>query len=322
MLRIVQISLLAFSVVLVINCSDVPKCIDDKELVAYLSVPEIQPGENISNNASLLKKMYGGKVIAISLIETDPAKKYIRLENAQADEHMLATTGFKLDSGGPHDALALTAAQKMPPPWVYLSPDTKPGINGCGIFATAVCNRKLGLETSQFISQTEWDKTYQELGSFNGITPFSYIANYYQRKGFCTETRALRGYCSEYDTISYLQRKGCDIKLFFARKSSAWFSPYSNPHIETVTEIPSICSAVTNSWGYPARVTGGYCTEFSHERSTTFTPDEDFAWAPHDARVWVQITCDCDTLEKQLSYINELVSQTVPTWQQPCSGPC
>ena len=320
-----------FSAVTVLNCSDVPKCIDDKELVAYLSVPEIIPGENISGNTSLLKKMHGGKVIAVSLIETDPAKKYTSLENAQADAHMLATTGFKLESGGAHDALALATAQRSPPPvippdmkftWVYLSKKTEPGPNGCGIYATAVCNRKLGLETAQFISQTEWDKTYQELGSFNGITPFSYIANYYQRKGFCTETRALKGYCSEYDAISYLQAKGCDVKLFFARKSSAWFSPYSIPHIETITAVPSICSAVTNSWGYPARVTGGYCTEFNHERNSAFSPDEDFAWAPNDARVWVQTTCNCDTLEKQLSYINELVSQTVPTWQQQCSGSC
>lgn len=75
--------------------------------------------------------------------------------------------------------------------------------------------------------------------------------------------------------------KGCDLKLFFARKNNLWFSPWAYPHIETIVDVQIPANAppvsITNSRRYAAAVSGGSCTKFSHERNTNFAGvGEDF----------------------------------------------
>ncbi len=305
-----------------VSCSENLNCVEPAANFSYTFIPEAKDPTACQNStpAQAIEKSKcknGGKVV-ISNKNNDTVQ--IKTP-AEADQHMKDSGNYAY-SGGVHDdnVKNLSATEQadtlqaipaqLKPTWQVFNPASKSnptginfGPNGCGIWATTVCDRILGLEKGP-LTQTEWDKTYADLGSRYGVTPFYLIANYYQRKGFCSETTPLSGHTPGYVRMKDSLSKGCDVKLFFARKSSVWWLPSSNPHIETVvdvvipdkkTEQPYLH---TNSWGTYAKVAGGFCTEFEHERNHAFghTDKEDkenFAWPANDARVWVQTTCDC-----------------------------
>lgn len=300
------------------SCSENAKCIEPAANFSYTFIPlakDTTACQNTTNAADSenLKCQQGGNVIITNKGDNSTSVQ----TPDQAEEHALQA-GYPAATGGIHDEyvkiLSATEQAKIfqaipahiKPTWQFYNPAIKFGPNGCGIWATTVCDRILGLEKGP-LTQTEWDKTYADLGSFHGITFFRYVSSYYQRKGFCSETTPLPGYPADYVRMKNSLDKGCDVKLFFARKSSSWFLPSSNPHIETVVDvvIPADQSMApylhTNSWGTYAKVAGGFCTEFEHERNhafgkTNIDDKENFAWPARDARVWVQTTCNCENM--------------------------
>jgi hypothetical protein len=310
-----------------ISCSENVNCIEPAAHYSYTFVPEATDSTACLNTSPAtesdhLKCQYGGKVVVIG--QSRKSKELMTQD--EANKHAIEI-GHPLTTGSGHDeharrmsvteqaAVLEAIPAHMKPNWQFYKPDNVNfGPNGCGIWATTVCNRILGLKSGP-LTQTEWDETYADLGSFYGITFFKYISSYYQKKGFCSETAELPGYSEDYARIKDSLSKGCDVKLFFARKSSYWFLPNSNPHIETVVDVVIPDDNITrpymhtNSWGAYAKVAGGSCTEFEHEKNHDFgkthkEDKENFAWPSHDARVWVQTTCDCVNMPN----IDELLS--------------
>ncbi len=217
-------------------------------------------------------------------------------------------------SGGPHDeraekVLAATPPTKLPipPDWAIQKPKSlNTGPNGCGIWATMVCNRVLGYNKGP-ATQQEWDTTYRDLGSALGITPLVLINNYYQQKhGLCSYYRVVPGCCTDYAEIRGRIGQHCGVQLYMARKISAWFSlgyPFVSPepHEETVVyaqgdDQTGQCFATTNSWGRLAKISGGTFSSFSHELNRNFGQNGDLNWQPDGTDLWVNYVCDCNII--------------------------
>ncbi|MDA0713187.1 MAG: hypothetical protein O2897_04285 [bacterium] len=310
--------IVAFLSILNLSCGNNTNCVRKNSENSFYYIPN-NPNLDCTNTPltkphEQIQCLHGGNVI----VTTSDGSTKISPEKVV---ELAANLDFIPSSGGSHDDQArqnnlyegeqsLASIPGKESDWLKYDKKINYGPNGCGIWATAVCDRVLGLENGP-LTQKEWDNTYKNLGSVNGVTPFYLIANYYQNLGFCSETKAIKGFPEEYQEMKDKIDRGCDLKLFFARKNNFWFSPWAYPHIETIIEVqipkfgPPV--AITNSWGYPATVSGGTCTEFSHERNRAFAGDgENFAWPPNDARVWLQSTCSCENdpnVEKTLASI-------------------
>ncbi len=318
------------------SCSGNVNCVEPEVNTSYTFIPESGDPEACKSStpilvAEALKCKHGGKVVLDPNLDPSDSQPSKVVTAAEAEKHA-KDSGHLITGGGDHDEgpknlsakeqadILETIPAHIKPTWLEYKPKNKYnpngidfGPNGCGIWATTVCDRILGLEKGP-LTQAEWDRTYADLGSFHGITFFQYISSYYQRKGFCSETKPMEGYKADYVRMKDSLAKGCDVKLFFARKASAWFLPSSNPHIETVFDVivPDNSSPYlhTNSWGAYAKVAGGWCTEFEHERNHIFgkthiEDKENFAWPANDARVWVQTTCQCEDMPN----LKELLAQ-------------
>jgi len=325
---------LAFgSFILIQMACNEPVCLPQEQNLAYLYIPNKNGSLDCNQtpcwDMDTIQEQHGGKV-AVVRAHNSNKPKFLILSPAAVPDHAINAEYIVTSDENHDDEVARNSSleeqessltrtpTELKNKWMNYDQNITYGDNGCGIWATAVCNRILGL-TSGPLTQEEWNKTASDLGFLPaqfGITPFYYIASYYQNKGFCSETKPLEGLREEYVEMKEKLKSGCDLKLFFARKSKFWFTPAANPHIETIVDVvvptneEGQAYLFTNSWGTYAKISGGSCTEFSHERNKAFAQgaSDGFAWPPNDARVWVQTTCNCDILGKHVTYAEELAA--------------
>ena len=168
---------------------------------------------------------------------------------------------------------------------------------GCGSWAAATCNRRLGLTPADAdVTMEEFNAIAQELGqSSSGGADEVGLSRYYEARGYCAAYRQwFQPTDADWSSMAEKLADGCDVKLYWAKYEHP--DRYVNGHIETVLAVEGN-SAVTNSWGHEGLVVGG-AYNFHHSREQSFRSDPGTpAWPPRDTDVYVLEVCPCGFFE-------------------------
>ena len=165
---------------------------------------------------------------------------------------------------------------------------------GCGVWATAMCNRILGsTPPTRQVDETEWNGLADALSlSASGGTTSAAEMAYYRARGWCVEDKKFHGTAGDYAELSTrFQDDHCDVKFDYFRRVG---DHYANGHVETVTGV-SGTSATTNSWGHEAMITGGSDGHFRHSGDGVWMTEDDGSrlWPDDETDVWVTYVCEC-----------------------------
>lgn len=171
---------------------------------------------------------------------------------------------------------------------------------GCGTWATAMCNRILGIEDAgSEVDKDEWNKIAGGIGqNATGGSKQSDQSKYYEDQGYCVHDKGFSGSSDDYAEMVERINQGCDVKLFFWKRNAD--GTYSNGHVETVTEADANAkTAKTNSWGKDATVSGGSDGGFDHSLDGTQFQDGDGneMWPAGATEVRVSYVCECGFFE-------------------------
>lgn len=182
------------------------------------------------------------------------------------------------------------------------------GQGGCSTWATAMCNRILGVtDADSQVDQGEWNGIAGAIGQdANGGSSASNQAKYYEDLGYCVEEKKFAGSAADYQEMEDKVNDNCDVKIFVWTRNSD--GTYSNGHVETVTNADGESqSATTNSWGTDATVTGGNDGNFNHSQDGSTFQDGagNPLWPANGTEVWVHYVCECsfwESLGKALGF--------------------
>jgi hypothetical protein len=215
-----------------------------------------------------------------------------------------------------------SAVQPLPPGFDK-NPDAGwKGTNkgGCGVWATLMCNRILGVDgegdgkLSEPADKDEWNKTAcgddrngdhdtQDPGETAGVdedgdgaTTMSDEARYYRQRGYGVSLSDFGGSASDYADLKEAKDRGCDVKLVFAGYHTFpdGHREHFSGHVETVTDVDTQTNtATTNSWGQSAQVSGGSNGGFSHSEADGMGHDNfrQNTWPRDSTQVYVQKIC-------------------------------
>lgn len=178
---------------------------------------------------------------------------------------------------------------------------------GCGVWATAMCNRILGVSSAtRPPDEAEWDAIaaaiqMKEDGGSNRIDR----ANYYRDRGYCVSMERFDGDADDYETlVEKVQSGSCDVKLAWGRRTLD--GEYVNGHTEVVTGATS-SAILTNSWGHVGILEGGSAGGFKHNGEGRWFPadetDGGVLWPPGSTEVTVSYVCPCTFFEELGSMI-------------------
>ncbi|MBI2339858.1 MAG: hypothetical protein HYU99_05785 [Deltaproteobacteria bacterium] len=171
---------------------------------------------------------------------------------------------------------------------------------GCGTWATAMCNRILGItDADSEVTRDEWNDIAEGIGQNDtGGSEMTGQSSYYEDLGYCVHNKKFDGSAEDYAEMEEKSDEECDIKLYFWKRNSD--DTYSNGHVETVTDVDADAeTATTNSWGNEGTVSGGNDGDFDHSLDgTQFHDDEgNELWPADSTEVWVSYVCECGFFE-------------------------
>lgn len=171
---------------------------------------------------------------------------------------------------------------------------------GCGTWATAVCNRILGITDSDSeVTKDEWNDIAGDIGqNDSGGSKMSDQSKYYEDLGYCVNDKKFGGSEADYTEMSEQIDNNCDVKLYFWKRNAD--GTYTNGHVETVTGADADNqTATTNSWGNQGTVSGGDRGGFDHSLDGTQFQDStgNELWPADGTEVWVSYVCECGFFE-------------------------
>ncbi len=184
---------------------------------------------------------------------------------------------------------------------------------GCGVWATAMCDRILGLRNGA-VTQGEINSIAQELETQDRATEVDNISRYYTSRGYCVTKERFGGSAADYQKVADKLGQGCDIKLFFGKWSGQGDEKiYENGHGETVVGADANDNTITtNSWGSQATIRGGSDGGFDHSGDVEGglrLEGEPELWPETHTYVSVQYVCTCDKSDKLLDRIQYQLEQ-------------
>ena len=164
---------------------------------------------------------------------------------------------------------------------------------GCGTWATAMCNRILGLtDANSEVSKDEWNGIAGDLSQDgSGGSKMTDQSKYYEDRGYAVHDKKFSGSAADYSEMIEKINDRCDVKLFFWKRNAD--GTYTNGHVETVTGATGN-SATTNSWGQEGVVQGGNDGGFDHSLDGTQFQDSEGneLWPEGATEVWVSYVCE------------------------------
>ena len=217
------------------------------------------------------------------------------LENDQPNEYACAIPADSTDSPVfTTDGAGTNALPERDESWVGSAN------GGCGTWATAMCNRILGVtDSDDEVSRDEWNDIAGDIGqNEGGGSKMSDQSKYYEDLGYCVNSKKFSGSAEDYAEMVEKTDNQCDVKLFFWKRNAD--GTYTNGHVETVTEADADAeTATTNSWGNEGTISGGDSGGFDHSLDGTQFQDAEGneLWPAGSTEVWVSYVCECGFFE-------------------------
>ncbi len=165
---------------------------------------------------------------------------------------------------------------------------------GCGTWAVAMCNRRLGVtDPTTNVDETEWNRIAEgiHMDRVDGGSNMIDRAAYYRSMGYCVVDKSFGGSTADYEEVRD-NLDFCDIKIGIWRRTPD--GGYTDGHVETVIGANDR-AIVTNSWGHAAAIQGGDDGGFGHwiEGRRWTEEDGSLTYPPDATDVMITYVCPC-----------------------------